>query len=71
MDKFKGNDTWKKDVLFNLASLGDVALFDYWLSKKKLNIDIQDEDGDTALHSMRQESIAKAMRVEEPTIGVR
>lgn len=50
MDKFKDNDTWKKDVLFNLASLGDVALFDYWLSKKKLNIDIQDEDGDTALH---------------------
>jgi Ankyrin repeats (3 copies) len=36
--------------LFALADMGDVSLFEYWLDKKKLDIDVQDEDGDTPLH---------------------
>ena len=53
MGKFKTEDDWKKRVLFILASLGDVALFEYWLSKERnegLDFNVQDEDGDTALH---------------------
>jgi Ankyrin repeats (3 copies) len=48
MSKFNFN--WENNCLFVLANIGDVNLFEYWLDKKKLNIDAQDEDGDTSLH---------------------
>ncbi|MCH9754952.1 hypothetical protein A1D18_06505 [Candidatus Rickettsiella isopodorum] len=44
------NFNWENNSLFTLANIGDVQLFEYWLNKKKLNIDAQDEDGDTPLH---------------------
>lgn len=44
------NLDWQISFLFVLASLGDVNLFEYWLNKKNLNIDLQDDVGDTALH---------------------
>ena len=53
MGKSKTEDAWTKRALFTLASLGDVALFHYWLSKERhkgLDFNVQDEDGDTALH---------------------
>ena len=46
----KSNLDWGSSCLFASADIGDVNLFEYWLDKKKLNIDIQDEDGDTPLH---------------------
>ncbi len=46
----KENLDWQISFLFVLASLGDVNLFEYWLNKKNLNIDLQDDVGDTALH---------------------
>lgn len=46
----ESNLDWRSDCLFTLAAIGDVNLFDYWLDKKKLNIDAQDENGDTPLH---------------------
>jgi Ankyrin repeats (many copies) len=46
----KSNLDWGNSCLFVLADIGDVNLFAYWLDKKKLNIDVQDEDGDTPLH---------------------
>ena len=46
----KTNLNWEKSCVFILANLGDVNLFKYWVNNKKLNIDIQDENGDTALH---------------------
>lgn len=48
MSKF--NQNWENNYLFVLANIGDVNLFEYWRNKKKLNIDVQDEDGDTPLH---------------------
>lgn len=48
MSKFNLN--WENNCLFVLANIGDANLFEYWLDKKKLNIDAQDEDGDTPLH---------------------
>ena len=44
------NLDWENSCLFASADIGDVNLFEYWLHKKKLNIDAQDEDGDTPLH---------------------
>ncbi len=49
MEKYKTKDEWTNHALFTLASLGDVTLFHYWLNKG-LDLDAQDEDGDTALH---------------------
>lgn len=49
MKKSKTEDDWRNRALFTLASLGDVTLFHYWLSKG-LDLDAQDKDGDTALH---------------------
>ncbi|WP_342220127.1 ankyrin repeat domain-containing protein [Rickettsiella endosymbiont of Miltochrista miniata] len=46
----KSNLDWGSSCLFASADMGDVNLFEYWLDKKKLNIDVQDEDGDTPLH---------------------
>lgn len=46
----KSNLDWENSCLFALADIGDVNLFEYWLDKKNLNIDLQDEDGDTPLH---------------------
>lgn len=46
----KSNLEWDNSCLFTLANIGDINLFKYWLDKKKLNIDVQDEDGDTPLH---------------------
>lgn len=46
----KENSNWEIGCLFVLANLGDVQLLEYWLGKKKLNINLQDEDGNTALH---------------------
>lgn len=46
----KSNLNWENSRLFVLASLGDVNLFEYWIKNKNLNIDAQDEDGDTTLH---------------------
>jgi hypothetical protein len=46
----KSNFDWGNSCLFASADIGDVNLFEYWLDKKKLNIDVQDEDGDTPLH---------------------
>lgn len=46
----KSNLDWGSSCLFALADIGDVNLFEYWVEKKKLNIDVQDEDGDTLLH---------------------
>lgn len=46
----KSNLDWGSCCLFVSADIGDVNLFKYWLDKKKLNIDVQDEDGDTPLH---------------------
>lgn len=46
----KSNLDWESSCLFALANIGDINLFEYWLDKKKLNIDVQDEDGDTPLH---------------------
>jgi ankyrin repeat protein len=46
----KSNLDWGNSCLFASADIGDVNLFEYWLEKKKLNIDVQDEDGDTPLH---------------------
>lgn len=48
MKKIEKED-WKNSVLFALANLGDVALFNHWVDKG-LDIDAQDEGGDTALH---------------------
>ncbi len=45
----KSNLDWGSSCLFVVADIGDVDLFDYW-ANKGLNIDIQDEDGDTPLH---------------------
>lgn len=45
----ESNPDWENSCLFALASLGDVNLFKHWLDKK-INIDVEDEDGDTALH---------------------
>jgi tyrosyl-tRNA synthetase len=49
VERSKTEDDWTNRALFTLASLGDVALFHYWLSKG-LDLDAQDEDGDSALH---------------------
>ena len=46
----KSNLNWENNCLFALANIGDVNLFKYWLDKQKLNIDAQDEEGDTPLH---------------------
>lgn len=46
----KSNLNWENNCLFALANIGDVNLFEYWLDKQKLNIDAQDQDGDTPLH---------------------
>ena len=46
----KENSNWEIGCLFVLANLGDFQLLEYWLGKKKLNINLQDEDGNTALH---------------------
>lgn len=48
MTKF--NSDWENNCLFALANMGDVNLFKYWLNKENVNIDAQDQDGDTALH---------------------
>jgi|GEM_PF-1517139 hypothetical protein len=46
----KSNLNWENNCLFAFANIGDVNLFEYWLDKQKLNIDAQDEEGDTPLH---------------------
>ncbi|HEY2567303.1 MAG TPA: ankyrin repeat domain-containing protein [Candidatus Aquirickettsiella sp.] len=46
----KSNLNWENNCLFTLANIGDVNLFEYWLDKSKLNIDAQDQGGDTPLH---------------------
>lgn len=45
----KANLDWEKKILFHIASLGDVDLFDYWLNEKNLNFFIQDENQYTTL----------------------
>lgn len=46
----KTNSVWENHCLFALANIGDVNLFENWMCKKNLNINTQDQDGDTALH---------------------
>ena len=44
------NSVWDNHCLFALANIGDVNLFEYWMTVKNLNIDAQDHNGDTPLH---------------------